>query len=107
MRFESIDALCDAKSDAGVPPLTAGFALTGNYSQRRNLGSPPHGFPDKFLSVHDRMHNPTLRAMAEMAIAETTEPTWAGSLRSLFFVEGGDAGEGFAFEEFEGGAAAG
>ena len=74
---------------------------------RPRRDSPPHGFPDEFLGVHDRMHNSTLRAMAEMAIAETTEPAWERSLRLLFFVEGGDAGERFAFEEFEGGAAAG
>jgi len=36
-----------------------------------------------------------------------SELAWAVSLRSLFFVEGGDAGEGFAFEEFERSAAAG
>jgi hypothetical protein len=70
VRFESIDALCHAKSDTSVPPLPAGFPLTGNHSQGRNLGSPPHGFPDEFLSVHDRVHESRLQPKAEMATSK-------------------------------------
>ena len=84
-----------------------------NYIANRPLKMPPRLFPGKVLVPLSLSYQPCIR-LSPGGQPNRIEAEWQSPPRKacdglvfLLFVEGGDAGEGFAFQEFEGGSAAG